>query len=253
MTCRRLLIVERLLLAVVFAGLIMAGCRSTKRQRPGEDASLSMPQQTGQQETRQEQADRADRDVILRPGDVIEVKFFYTPELDVTQMVRPDGKIALQLVGEVTVEDRPPGEVRDELLGLYRPHLKDPRITILLKSQRERRVFVAGEVRRPGVVEMPGDMTATEAIMEAGGFNMEQAKVDNVIVIRRTGERWQGTKLDMKPTLEGRGVEPFFLHPRDIVYVPRTRIAEIDQWVDQYINRLVPKMPLYFSVPVGRN
>lgn len=193
-----------------------------------------------------------DRDVVLCPGDVIEVKFFYTPELDVTQMVRPDGKIALQLVGEIIVEGKTPAEVRDELLGRYQSHLKNPKITILLKSQYDRRVFVGGEVTRPGVIEMPGDMTIAQAIMEAGGFDLQEAKVDNVIVIRRKGPRWQGYKLDMKPTLEGYAVEPFFLHPKDIVYVPRTKIAQIDQWVDQHINKLIPRIPFYFSLPLNQ-
>lgn len=193
-----------------------------------------------------------DRDVLLCPGDIIEVKFFYTPELDVTQMVRPDGRIALQLIGEITVEGKTPAEVRNELLGRYESHLKDPKITILLKSQYDRRVFVGGAVTRPGVIEMPGDMTITEAVMEAGGFDLQEAKVDNVIVIRRRGQRWQGYKLDMKPTLEGYAVEPFFLHPKDIVYVPRTKIARIDQWVDQHINKLIPRIPFYFSLPLNQ-
>lgn len=189
------------------------------------------------------------RDVILRPGDVVEVKFFYTPELDVSQAVRPDGKIALQLVGEVPIEGLTPGQVRDLLLTLYASHLKDPKITILLKSQYDRRVYVGGEVTKPGVIEMPGDMTATEAIMEAGGFKMDEARVDTVVVIRQTAERWQGYKINLKPTLKGHPTEPFYLHPRDIVFVPRTRISEIDQWIEQHINKLIPRLPFYFTIP----
>ena len=63
--------------------------------------------------------------VTLQPGDVVQVKFFYTPELDVTQMVRPDGRIALQLVGEVSVQGRTPGELQQGLLRLYESHLKN--------------------------------------------------------------------------------------------------------------------------------
>ena len=137
-------------------------------------------------------------DVVLRPGDVIEVKFFYTPELDVTQMVRPDGKIALQLVGEVTVEATTPGQITQQLLGLYRPHLKNPQITILVKSLHDRRVFVGGQVIRPGIVDMPGEMTIMEAIMAAGGFDMREAQVASVIVVRQEGDHWQGVKFGGK-------------------------------------------------------
>ena len=61
--------------------------------------------------------------VNLQPGDEVEVKFYYTPELDITQMVRPDGNIALQLIGEVVVQGKTPGELREELLD-SRLHLE---------------------------------------------------------------------------------------------------------------------------------
>jgi protein involved in polysaccharide export with SLBB domain len=191
-------------------------------------------------------------DVVLRPGDVVEVKFFYTPELDVTQMVRPDGKITLQLVGEVTAEGRSPGQIREELLSLYRPHLKDPQIAVLVKSLYDRRVFVGGQVIRPGIIDMPGEMTVMEAIMAAGGFDMREAEVESVIVVRQEGNRWQGYKLNMKSTLKGYRTQPFFLCPKDIVYVPRTKIAEVDQWIDEHISKLIPRLPFYFSMPLGQ-
>lgn len=191
------------------------------------------------------------RDVVLRPGDVIEVKFFYTPELDVTQMVRPDGKIALQLVGELTAEGKTPGQIRDELLSMYRSNLKDPQIAVLVKSLYERRVFVGGEVVRPGIVDMPGEMTVMEAIMAAGGFDLREAEVESVIVMRQEGTRWQGYKLNMKAALKGDETLPFLLCPKDIIYVPRTKIAEVGQWIDDHINKLIPRLPFYFSVPLG--
>jgi protein involved in polysaccharide export with SLBB domain len=258
------------------AGLCLAGCRSSHRRRAPDDANAVAKEIAKSASADDEEAASDDpnaalipyggtdgkpaqkaprtqtsgpRDVLLRAGDVLEVKFFYTPELDVTQSVRPDGKIALQLVGEVPVEGKTPAQVRDLLLTLYDSHLKDPKITILLKSQYDRRVFVTGEVVRPGMIQMPGDMTAAEAIMEAGGFDMDEARLDSVIVIRQTGGRWQGFKTDMKSTMEGEGMEPFYLHPRDIVYVPRTKIAKVDLWIEQHINKLIPRIPVYFSVP----
>jgi len=272
----RVSIIHTATVLAVLAGLCLAGCRGSHRRRAPDDANAvakevakSMPAAARQaasddpnaalipygesigRTVREAPPTRTSgpRDVLLRAGDVLEVKFFYTPELDVTQSVRPDGKIALQLVGEVPVEGKTPAQVRDLLLTLYDSHLKDPKITILLKSQYDRRVFVTGEVVRPGVIPMPGDMTAAEAIMEAGGFDMEEARLDNVIVIRQTGGRWQGFKMNLKSTMDGDGAAPFYLHPRDIVYVPRTKIAKVDQWIEQHINKLIPRIPVYFSIP----
>jgi len=190
--------------------------------------------------------------VDLVPGDVIEVKFFYTPELNVTQTVRPDGKIALQLVGEVKAQGKSPAELRDELLKLFTPHLKASEITVIVRSFRDRRVFVGGQVMTPGIVQMPGKMTVLEAIMEVGGFDLREAEVRNVVVIRHKGGQRYGYALNLKASLAGEETQPFFLEPKDIVYVPRTKIARVNQWIDQHINKLIPRTGFIYSIPMGR-
>jgi protein involved in polysaccharide export with SLBB domain len=183
---------------------------------------------------------------------MVEVKFFYTPELNETQTVRPDGKIALQLVGEVETQRMTPAGLRNELLRLYAPHLKDPEIAVIVRSFFNRRVFVGGQVMTPSIVEMPGELTVLEAIMQAGGFDMREAEIRNVIVIRHKENQRYGYSLDLKPTLTGGETQPFFLDPQDIVYVPRTAIVKVDQWIDQHINRLIPQTGFIFSRTVGR-
>jgi len=190
--------------------------------------------------------------VALTPGDVVEVKFFYTPDLDESQTVRPDGKIALQLIGEVEVEGKTPAELRDELLGLYAAHLKAPEIAVVVRSFHDRCVFVGGQVIAPGIVEMPGRMTLLEAIMRAGGFDLREAEVRNVVVIRhRNGQRY-GYAMNLNPTLKGNEAQPFYLAPKDIVYVPRTKIAKLNQWIDQHINRIIPDTGVIFTTTHGR-
>lgn len=191
------------------------------------------------------------RRVALVPGDLIEVRFFYTPELDVTQTVRPDGKIVLQLVGEVMAQGKSPAELRDELLTLFTSHLKVPDITVIVKSFYDRRVFVGGQVMRSGIVQMPGKMTLLEAIMEAGGFNLREAEVKNVVVIRHKAGQRYGYKLDLKASLAGKKTKPFFLEPKDIIYVPRTKIAVLDQWIDQHINKLIPQTGFVYTTEMG--
>lgn len=191
--------------------------------------------------------------VTLQPGDVVQVKFFYTPELDVTQMVRPDGRIALQLVGEVSVQGRTPGELQQGLLRLYESHLKNPEIAVVVQSFHNQRVFVGGAVLTPGVIQIPAKTTVLEAIMQAGGFNMEEAEIRNVVVIRHKDGQRYAYKLDLKDAIKGEDTEPFFLEPQDIVYVPRTKIVEVDQWVDQHINKLIPDTRFVFTRSVGRS
>ena len=79
-----------------------------------------------------------------------------------------------------------------------------------------------------------------EAILQAGGFDMDKALPDNVIVIRTEGERRKTYLLNMEVAMAGGSPPPFYLQPYDVVYVPRTRIANVDRWVEQYFNKLVP-------------
>ena len=219
---------------VVLLVSILLGCQSTPGYPSAIEAEPAPPPR-----------------VALVPGDVVEVKFFYTPRLDETQTVRPDGKIALQLVGELEVQGKTPAEFRGELLKLYKPHLNDPEVTVIVRSFWNRRVFVGGQVMTPCIVEMAGKLTVLEAIMQAGGFDMKEAEVRNVVVIRHKEDRRYGYSLNLKPALTGDESQTFFLEPQDIVYVPRTEIAKVGQWVDQHINSLIPKTGFFFARTLG--
>jgi polysaccharide export outer membrane protein len=176
----------------------------------------------------------------LGPGDTIDIKFFYVPELNESQTIRPDGKITLQLMGEIDVWRKTPSELQRDLMKCYAKELKQPEIAVIVRSLSDRRVYVGGEVNKPGVIAMPGQLTALEAIMEAGGFKMETAKVKNVVVIHYGDGKYRGNLIDFRDHLRGKDVQPFFLNPRDIVYVPHATIVKVDQWVDQYIYKVLP-------------
>lgn len=189
--------------------------------------------------------------VALGPGDVIDVKFFYVPELNEAQMIRPDGVISLQLIGEVDVSGKTPAEVREELFWLYTPHLKKPDVTVIVRSLRDRRIYVGGEVEQTGVFDMPGPMTALEAIMLAGGAKMVTAEMGSVVIVREKDGKRHGTLLDLREALEGVPTQPYLLEPHDIVFVPRTKITKANQFIDQYINKMVPQFGFIYTHPVG--
>jgi protein involved in polysaccharide export with SLBB domain len=69
-------------------------------------------------------AQEVQKDVRLSAGDTIEIRYFYTPELNKTQIVRPDGKIVLQLVGEVVAAGKTPNELTQELSKKYEKYIK---------------------------------------------------------------------------------------------------------------------------------
>jgi protein involved in polysaccharide export with SLBB domain len=180
--------------------------------------------------------------VTLGSGDTVEIKFAYAPQFDQTETVRPDGKIELQLVGEVSVQGKTPSQLRGELMELYAKQLKHPQLAVFVRGFYDRRVYVGGEVKKPGAVLMPGQMSVLDAVMNAGGFNRETAETTNVIVARNIDGQIRGAALNLQGALRGETTDSFYLKPGDIVYVPSTHIVNVDVWVQQHLWQLLPPL-----------
>jgi protein involved in polysaccharide export with SLBB domain len=203
--------------------LLLTGCQSTMPAR----TVVSPP----------------DDDVVLGAGDTIDIKFFYSPEINDTQTLRPDGKISLPLLGDVAAAGKTPEELARALTALYVPLIERPKLTIIVRHMESRSVYVSGSVLRPGRVEMPARLSLLEAILQSGGFDPATAKLSDVLVLRIENDAQQGFLVDISDAMKGAGGKPFYLHPRDMVYVPQKTIVKIDQWIAQYINGIVPQFP----------
>jgi polysaccharide biosynthesis/export protein PslD len=184
---------------------------------------------------------------VLAAGDVVDIKFLYNSELNDTQRVRPDGKVNMQLIGDVVARGKTPEALQEELNRLYADQLRKPEVTVTAKTVRNNKVYVGGEVMKPGDVEIPGQLTAFEAISQAGGFNTKTADTSSVVVVRREHGKQFGTVVNFDAALAGKEVQPYYLRAGDIVYVPQTRIAKVDQWVEQHISGLLPRVPVSFA------
>ncbi len=224
-----------LILCFCFLVVICSACQST----PPYDQSIAGPFTIEK--------------VMLAPGDELEIKFAYAEQFNELQRIRPDGNIELQFIGEVSAAGKSPAELREELKEKFSKHLKHPQLAVIVRSFNEQRVYVGGEVNTPGMIPLPNQMTALEAIMQAGGFDMETAKTGNIVVIRHdTDGMRQGYALNLNKALKGDHVSTFYLQPRDIVYVPRSTITKINQFTEQYVNKLVPDIGLTFTRSLGR-
>ena len=151
-------------------------------------------------------------EVVLSPGDVIDVKFRFTPELDYQQTIRPDGKITLQMVDEVTAAGLTPEGLDKHLTQLYSTKLKSPEITVFVVSLANQTIYVTGQVNRPGAHDLAPGTTVIKAITMAGGFT-GLASQSKVKIIR---------KIDGKEQV----LEKVSLHeklmPEDVLIVPES-------------------------------
>lgn len=157
--------------------------------------------------------------ILLREGDSLKLSFPGATQLDTTQQIRRDGKIALAGFGEVQAAGFAPADLERLILEKFGKDLVTKEVSVTLLSSIYP-VFVNGAVLRPGKIEATRPITALEAIMEAGGFDYAKANLKSVKVIRTQGTDVKTYFLDFRPVLEGKPSQPFYVRPSDIIFVP---------------------------------
>ena len=177
----------------------------------------------------------------IHAGDDLDIKFFYNPTLNESVTVRPDGHISLQLVQDLQAAALSTNELVAVLKKKYSSYLKNPEISVIVRSFESNKVYVDGEVAKSGMVEMSGDMTIMQSIAGAGGLK-DTARRGDVLLIRRNGlKRPFVYTVNLNAAMAGTDIsQNVLLKPYDIVYVPKSTIANVNQWVDQYIRRNIP-------------
>lgn len=179
-------------------------------------------------------------DYHLRPGDEIEIKFFYHPDLNERLMIGPDGKISLQLIDEIMAAGLTTFQLDEVLTREYGKYLENFSINVMVREYSGLKVYVGGEVVQPGFVSLKGNLSILQSIFAAQGFK-ETAKPENVILIRKGPEnRPLAMAIDLESVMSGEQMEnDIYLMPSDIVYVPKTWIAKAGKFVDQYMRRVL--------------
>jgi protein involved in polysaccharide export with SLBB domain len=178
---------------------------------------------------------------IISPGDVLDIKFFYNPELNENVTVRPDGVISLQLIDEIKASGLTPSQLDEKLSEKYSKELRKPVITVIVRSFAGYNIYVGGEVARQGIYTLNTETSPFQAVLQAGGF-LDTASPENTLLIRRgTDNQISHINVDLE-SMVGSGqsnAAQFFLQPYDIVYVPKSAIAEANKFVRQYVQDLI--------------
>jgi polysaccharide export outer membrane protein len=182
------------------------------------------------------------KDYLIGVGDVLDIKFTYNPELnELAVPVRPDGRISLQLTADIQAANLTPNQLRDVLIEKYAAEIKKPEIAVIVRTFERNKVFVDGEVLFPGTVEIKGPTSLVQALSLARGMR-DSARLSNIIVIRKDAEgKAMSTNIDYRKIIDGSDLsQNITLIPYDIVYVPKSNIANINKFVSEYINQMIP-------------
>ena len=179
----------------------------------------------------------------IQVGDVLAVRLMLNPELNEEVTVRPDGHISTTVAKDELAYGRTVPEVAAALTRDYSTDLRNPRLTVVVKSFAPTRIYVGGEVTAPGeFITVGPTLTLSQAISRAGGLKVMSGDENRIFIIRRGpndvpqffSARFQDVMWAQDPASDVR------LAPYDVVYVPRSGIAEVYRFLDQYLLQFVP-------------
>jgi protein involved in polysaccharide export with SLBB domain len=182
-----------------------------------------------------------ERNYRIEPGDTLKIAYPFHSDMDQDDAkVKPDGKISVTGVGELAVAGLLTSDLEKILIERTSDRLRNPEVVVTIGKFAEKRVYIAGEVSKPGPVEYQRNLTPLQAIITAGGFK-DTAMVESVILIRPVTEGDPiARKIDLASVITDGNKELIHLAPHDVVFVPKTAIAEADLWVKQHLTDLVP-------------
>src|SRR5690242_14399071 len=116
------------------------------------------------------------KEYIIGPEDVLEVTVWRNQDLSKVVAVRPDGRISMPLIGDVTAVGRTPSQLTEEITARLKEFKENPSIAIVVKEVNSYTVFILGEVQKPGKYPLKSKTTLLQGITIAGGFTPTAAR-----------------------------------------------------------------------------
>ena len=191
---------------VVMAVLLMA------RPSPGQHA----PSRADERSVAVASSPIIPPDYTIGPDDKLSISFWGDKDLSSDVVVRPDGRISLPLLNDVEAAGLTPEQLRARLLAAAAKYIEDPSATVIVKEIHSRRVFITGNVDKPGAYPLNGPTTVLQLIATAGGLR-EFVSGKNIAIVRGTTR----FKFDYRGVVEGKKLDQNVeLRPGDTVIVP---------------------------------
>jgi len=158
---------------------------------------------------------------VIGPDDVLSVLFWKDKEMSYDVVVRPDGKISLPLVNDIQAGGLTPSQVRDNVNALARRYMEEPGVTVMVKQINSRKLFITGQVEKPGPYPMSGPTTVLQLISMAGGLK-EFTDGKRILIMRTKDGKQTGRLFNYRQVTSGKHLEQNIeLQPGDTVVVPQ--------------------------------
>jgi len=159
------------------------------------------------------------KDYVIGVEDVLNVVFWRDKDLSTEVIVRPDGKISLPLLADVPAAGMTPVQLAAAVQQAAAQFVRDSGATVIVKEIHSRKVYVVGEVTKPGTYALGGEMNVLQLIAEAGGF-VEDAKKNDVVIVRTENGKERRFKFNYNEVVRGKNVQQNIrLLPGDMILV----------------------------------
>ena len=159
-------------------------------------------------------------DYVIGPDDVITVVVWKEEDVSGDFTVRPDGKISLPLMNDIAVAGLTPEQLRARVMEAASKFIEDPTVTIVVKEINSRKVYVMGQVAKPGPYPLTGPTTVLQVLARAGGL-LEYADDDNISILRTVNGQQVGYPFSYKAVTRRKNLhQNIELKPGDTVVVP---------------------------------
>jgi protein involved in polysaccharide export with SLBB domain len=179
---------------------------------------------------------------IIGPGDDLSVVLPFNPELNYEGPVGPDNAFTMPVAGTIYTAGMTSPQVEEAIAKALtdRKVARHPSVSISIRRYAQV-IYVGGEVKNPGVLPLQNKMDPLQAVLAAGGM-LDTARTHSVVIIRRGPDGQPLLRVvDLDEMIHtGDKAQAVALRPQDTIFVPKTTIAEVDLWVDQYINKTLP-------------
>lgn len=178
-------------------------------------------------------------------GDVLEVKFFNNSEYNETTAVRPDGKITLQRIGDISVVGMRVSQLDSIITASYAEILVHPDATVFVREFGGQFVYVMGEVQNPGSYAVTKGLSLLRAITTAGG-PLHSAKMNSIILVRGDEHKnLAAERFDLSATsLDKLLANDTPILPYDLVYVPKTFVSDLEVFLARIYQVVMPPLDL---------
>jgi polysaccharide export outer membrane protein len=204
--------------ALLLAAMIPAATTAQTGQAPGaKPASVAPPPvPVGLPES----VLAAIPDYVIGPEDLLTIVFWRDKDMSTDVAVRPDGKITLPLLNEVRAAGLTPVQLKDLLMEESKKYVADPNVTVVVKQINSRKVFVTGEVNKPGAYPLMAPTTVLQLIVIAGGLR-DYAHSEKIAIMRTENGKPTSYRFNYKEIVNNKNLKQNIeLKPGDTVIVP---------------------------------